>query len=327
MTRPSRLRRVAAAAAIALVVLVVAAFAAVEVRSRRTFDAPYPAIAASNDPAVIAAGEYLVYGPAACAYCHVLKSEWKRLDAGERLPLTGNHLFPLPLGNLFSANLTPDAATGIGRRTDGELARVLRHGVLADGRAAFPLMELSNLSDEDLIAVISYLRSTAPQPLPTRAHELNVLGKAVMAFAITPKGPDGTPPRASPAREATAARGEYLANHVASCVACHTDRNPQDGSFVGPRFAGGMRMDVASDPTKVYVPPNLTPDAMTGRSGQWTEDVWVARFRQGELIDGTPMPWGGYARMTDTDLRGLYRYLRTLPPTQNEVGAPVQPKR
>jgi hypothetical protein len=311
---------------LALAVLVGAALATVEVRSRRTFAAPYPAIAASTDPAIVADGRYLVYGPAACAYCHVLKSEWKRLDAGELLPLTGNHLFPLPFGSLFSANITPDVETGIGRRTDGELARVLRYGVLADGRAAFPLMEFHSLSDEDLIAVLSYLRSTPAQRAPTSEHDLNLLGKAVMAFAITPKGPDAAPPRMSPAREASAGRGEYLANHVSSCVGCHTDRNLQDGSFIGPRFAGGMRMDVASDPTKVYVPPNLTPDAMTGRSGQWTEDVWVGRFRQGELIEGTPMPWGAYARMTDADLRSLYRYLRTLPPTINEVGAPVQSK-
>ena len=320
------MRRILLRTGLVLAVLVGAAFATVDVRSRRTFDAPYPAIVASTDPSIVADGKYLVYGPATCAYCHVLKSEWKRLDAGELLPLTGNHLFPLPLGNLYSANITPDPQTGIGRRTDGELARLLRYGVRADGRAAFPVMEFPNLSDEDVIAVLSYLRSTSPQQAPTREHELNLLGKAVMAFAITPKGPDAAPPRMSPPREGSAERGEYLANHVSSCVGCHTDRNLQDGSYIGPRFAGGMRMDVASDPTKVFVPPNLTPDAMTGRSGQWTEDVWVARFRQGELIEGTPMPWGAYARMTDGDLRSLYRYLRTVPPAINEAGAPVQPK-
>ena len=300
--------------------------ATVEVRARRTFDAPYPVIAASADPATIADGKYLVYGPGACAYCHVPKSEWKRLDAGELLPLTGDHLFPMPLGNLFSANLTPDPDTGIGRRTDAELARVLRYGVRADGRAAFPLMEFHNLSDEDLIAVISYLRSVAPERRPARDHEWTLIGKAVMAFAIAPKGPDSVPPKMSPARTASAARGEYLANSVASCVGCHTDRRPQDGSFIGPKFAGGMRMDVAADPTKVYVPPNLTPDATTGRSGQWSEDVFVARFRQGELVEGTPMPWGAYARMTEDDLRSVYRYLRTLPPALHETGAAVQPK-
>ena len=64
-----------------------------------------------------------------------------------------------------------------------------------------------------------------------------------------------------------------------------------------------------------------------GDRGQWSEDVFVARFRQGELIAGTPMPWGAYARMTDDDLRSVYRYLRTLPPAIHETGDPVQPKR
>ena len=132
--------------------------AAVELRSTRRFDAPYPALAASYDPAVLAQGEDPVYGPAACAYCHVPREQWGSLDQGERLPLTGHHLFPLPFGHIYSANITPDPRTGIGRRTDAELARILRYGVRADGRAAFPLMEYQ-LSDEDLVAVLSYLRS------------------------------------------------------------------------------------------------------------------------------------------------------------------------
>ena len=84
--------------------------------------------------------------PAACAYCHLPREEWSTLARGAMPPLTGNHLFRLPLGELYSPNITPDAETGIGRRTDGELARVLRHNVRADGRAAFPLMVLR--SDE-----------------------------------------------------------------------------------------------------------------------------------------------------------------------------------
>jgi len=323
----SRGRRIVVGVVIILVLISGALAAAIELRSHRTFEAPYPALAAVSDAAIVADGKYLVYGPGACAYCHVLKSDWKRLDAGELLPLTGNHLFPLPLGKIYSANLTPDGDTGIGRRSDAELARILRYGVRADGRAAIPLMEFHDLSDQDIVAVISYLRSTAPYRSPARDHELTVLGKAVMAFAVTPKAPARTPAPRSPARDQPSVeRGDYLANSVSSCVGCHTDRNLQDGSFVGPRFAGGMHMDVAADPTRVYVPPNLTPDANTGRSGQWSEDVFVARFRQGELVDGTPMPWGAYARMTESDVRSVYRYLRTLPPAIHETGAAVQPR-
>ena len=85
-------------------------------------------------------------------------------------------------------------------------------------------------------------------------------------------------------------------------------------------------MDLAADSTKVAVPPNLTPDPKTSPIGRWDEDVFVSRFRVGETVAGTPMPWGAYARMNDGDLRSVYRYLRSLPPVEHETGAPLQEK-
>ena len=105
-----------------------------------------------------------------------------------------------------------------------------------------------------------------------------------MAFAIAPATPDWPPLHDSPVAPSVT-RGEDLANHVSSCVACHTDRGP-DGKLVGPRFSGGQRMDVAADPTKVYVSPNLTPDPDTSPIGTWSEDAFIARFRVGPTIRG-----------------------------------------
>ena len=287
---------------IALVVAAGAAIVAVsEWRWRRTFDAPYPAISASRDPDVIARGEYLVYGAAACAYCHVPREEWPALAQGAHLPLTGHHRFPLPFGEVYSANITPDPQTGIGRRTDGELARVLRSGVRADGRAAVPLMTL-HLSDEDLTAVISFLRAQLPVAHAVPEHRLNRLGKILMSFSIEPAAPSVPPPHKSPVGPSVE-RGQYLANDVSSCAECHTNRG-RDGRLVGPPFGGGQRMDVAADPTRVFVAPNLTPDP-AGPVGLWPEDVFVRRFRQGEQQPGTPMPWGGFGHMTDDDLRSI----------------------
>lgn len=314
--------RVLAGVILLLMMVAGAAMAAIEVRWKRQFDAPYPAIAASHDPAIVARGEYLVYGAAACAYCHVPRQDWGRLDRGERLPLSGNHLFRLPFGEIYSANLTPDPNTGIGRRSDGELARILRFGVRADGRAAFPLMDFK-LSDEDLTALVSYLRAQQPAALAVPDHQMTRFGKALMAFAITPAVPEPAP-AASPAGP-TVGRGAYLANNVSSCVACHTNRG-SDGAFVGAPFGGGQRMDVAADSTQVFVSPNLTPDPETSPIGAWSEDVFVARFRVGELFPGTPMPWGAFKRFTDDDVRAIYRYLRSLPPTRNPTGPAVQQK-
>ena len=321
MNFPVRTTLVAVFASLA--VLLAGAFIALERGWARTFDAPYPPVVASTDPAILERGRYLVYGPGACAYCHVVREQWKQLARGEMPPLTGAHVFPLPFGRIFSANITPDPDTGIGRRTDGELARILRYGVRADGHVAVPLMEYDGLADEDLVAVISFLRSRPGVRQAVPAHELTLLGRALMAFAIVPFGP-AAPPQRAPSG-ASVARGAYLALKVSACASCHTERNGR-GELVGPPFAGGQRMDVAADATKVYVTPNLTPDPATSVIGKWTEDVFVRRFRQGEQVEGSPMPWGAYGRMTDDDLRSVYWYLRSLPPVEHATGPKVQRK-
>jgi mono/diheme cytochrome c family protein len=304
-----------------LVAIAGSAFAAIELRWKRTFDIAPPALTFVSDEAAIERGRYLIYGPAACAYCHVPRERWSTLDEGTELPLTGNHVFRLPPGEFFSANLTPDPATGIGRRTDAQIARMLRHGVRADNRAAFPLMSYQNLSDDDLVAIVAFLKSRPPVVSAVPDHRLTLLGKALMAFAIAPAGPATTPPRTSPAGPSVE-RGEYLANAVSACAECHTDR-ADNGQLVGPRFGGGQRMDLA-DPTKIAVPPNLTPDADTSPIGRWDEGMFVVRLRAGEVEPGTPMPWGAFAHMTEDDVRSIYRYLRTLPPTRHDTGPGMQ---
>jgi mono/diheme cytochrome c family protein len=320
-----RMRTFVVAFVALILVASASAVVAIELRWKRTFAAPYPPVVASPDPAAIERGRYLVYGPATCAHCHVPKSEWTKLDAGAMPLLSGNHIFRLPFGEFYSANLTSDPTAGLGRRSDGEIARVLRYGVRADGRAAFPLMEYHDLRDEDVADVISFLRSQAAAPTAVPEHRLSLLGKALMAFAIEPSGPATAPDVPSP-RGATAARGDYLANSVSLCASCHTDRDRRSGQLVGPRFGGGQRMDMAADATKVFVPPNLTPDADTSPIGRWSEDQFVARLQQGELVAGTPMPWGAYKRMTDDDMRAVYRYLRTLPPVRHATGPVIQDK-
>jgi hypothetical protein len=80
------------------------------------------------------------------------------------------------------------------------------------------------------------------------------------------------------------------------------------------------------DPSRTWNPPNLTPDSKTGRSAIFTEDQFVARFRAGRVIPGSPMPWQAFRLMTDDDLRAIYRFLRTLPAVENDVGPPFVAK-
>jgi mono/diheme cytochrome c family protein len=296
------------------------------IRWDRTFDAPLPNLHATGDSAVIARGRYLAYGPAMCAECHVANELTKRVEAGEQLPLSGGHEWVLPVGTIRSPNLTPDSATGIGRYTDAQLARMLRHMVKPDGRAAAPFMGFQNLADEDVVAILSFLRSQPPVRNEVASRDLNVLGKVVSTFLIKPKGPEGDPPAHAPAGPSVE-RGRYIVTAASDCVGCHTARGGLDGHFTGPKLAGGGTFPVEGEPNKVLVSPNLTPDPKTGRIASWTEDQFVARFRQGKVLPKTYMPWGAVSRMTEDDLRSVYRYLQSLPPVEHDTGPVIQDKK
>lgn len=332
-------KRVALGFVVVLVLLATGLVVAVQLRADRIFDAPEPPLRATGDPAVIERGRYLVFGPAHCASCHARGDvaraavsattidEYRSIASGlDSVPLSGGFSYTFEMGTLHFPNITPDAETGIGRYTDGQLARVLRHGVRPNGQALFPVMEYQNISDEDVVALLSFLRAQAPVHNPIPDHHFTFLGKAVKAFLIRPMGPEGVPPATSPPELPTIERGEYLANRVAQCAQCHTRRSMMDLSFTGPRFAGGLEVEEDWAPGVIFAPPNLTPDPRTGHIASWSEDQFVARFRSGTAILGTPMDWEMFGRMSDTDLRAIYRYLMSLDPVENETGPTVRPK-
>lgn len=311
-------------ALVVLFVVVVGGFAVyVASRQNLVFDAPFPAIAASSDSAVVARGRYLVRDVANCAQCHGDTAQVKALMAGADIPLIGGLTFDIPPGKFRVRNITPDTATGIGGLTDGAVARALRHGVGADGRALLPFMEVQGLADDDLAAVISYLRSQSAVHHPVPAHEYSLLGRVVRATVLAePVGPHETPPARAP-RGANVENGRYLTESVALCWACHTQRDDKTGQLVGPRYGGATGFKEASDPTRVWAPPNITSDPATGRLGSMSEDDFVARFRLGRILPGSPMPWQGFQRMDEADLRAIYQYLKSLPPVNNDVGPPM----
>jgi len=310
-----------------VVVVVVGLFVTVQFRWKRRFDAPFPSLKASTDPAVIERGKYLVEGPGHCTGCHVPTSDDARAFAGETLDLKGGREFDIPPGKFYSANLTPDPETGIGRRSDGELFRMLRHEVRADGRAALPFMPFTTMADSDLVAVVSYLRSRPPVKNAVPEHTPNLLGKVVMSFLIAPTPLKEQPP-ATVTPGPTVEYGKYLAHSVANCNGCHTLRDMRTGAYVGQPFAGGAVMDSLQEPDKwEVVPPNITA-AKSGRASMYSEDQFVARFKGVKQQPmHTHMPWISFAKLTDDDLRAIYRYLKTVPPVENDVGPTIRAKK
>jgi mono/diheme cytochrome c family protein len=307
---------------LALLVVLAIAGIAVFVASRQhlRFDAPFPPVAASADPAVIERGRYLVRDVANCWSCHGDPARHEAAEAGTDVPLSGGYEFNIPPGHFYARNLTPDPETGLGHVPDGAIARALRHGIGPDGRALLPFMEMQGLSDDDLVAVVSYLRTLPPVRNPVPPHRFNLLGQIVRATVLAnPVGPRTQPAREAP-RGAMIETGQYLVESVANCWSCHTQRNPATGAIAGPMLGGATGFEDPFHPGRTWSPPNITNEPATGRLARFTEDTFVARFRTGRVIPGSPMPWEGYRRMAEDDLRAIYRYLKTAPPAVRDVG-------
>ena len=309
------------------VLLVVIVGGAVYVGSRQhlTFDAPYPKVVASTDSAVVARGHYIVRTVAGCAACHGDPTQRGAYMQGTETALIGGFVFDIPPGKFYPRNLTADPETGLGNVSDSAIARALRYGVGHDGRALLPFMEMQGLSDDDLVAVVSYLRTQSAVHNVVPQHYFNVLGMIVKATVMGhPVGPSSPPPSVAP-RGASVETGHYLVESVALCWACHTERSQMTGALTGPRFGGTKGFQEADDPSRSWSPPNITSDPETGRLGRMTEDQFVARFRQGRVIPGSPMPWQAFAQMHEDDLRSIYRYLKSVPPVKRDNGPVMVP--
>lgn len=166
-----------------------------------TAPAPGPSTQPAGDP--VARGQYLVT-LGGCHDCHSPKvfgpagpePDTARLlsghPAGEKVPAVpanvigptqwgalGNNHFTAwagPWGVSFTANLTPDQATGLGSWTEGMFIKALRTGKhQGEGRPILPPMPwqmVGKMTDADLAAVFAYLRTlppitnAVPEPIP-----------------------------------------------------------------------------------------------------------------------------------------------------------------
>lgn len=310
-----------------LAILIIALVGYILTTYTKKFEAPLPDLQASKDSSIIARGKYLAYGPAHCSQCHSPADKFDVVDQGAELPLIGGLEFIIPPGTFVAPNLTPDLETGIGKFTDGQLARAMRYSVSHDNKLLFPFMPFQEMSDEDVVAVISFLRAQPPVKHQVKRTEYSFLGKALIAFgALTPQAPKNTPPK-TVAIDTTIEYGEYIAKRVANCAGCHTNRDLKTGENIGELFAGGLTFPAdATSKWKVFVSPNITPDPETGVMTAWNESSFIGRFRAGRVHEGSHMPWGMFSRMNDVELKALYRYLQTLQPIKNSITKTVYEK-
>jgi mono/diheme cytochrome c family protein len=277
---------------------------------------PAPPPGGSGD-ATAARGESIVRNVAVCGGCH---SGSERDPDG---PLSGGREFhDWRIGTARASNLTPDNETGLGTWSEAEIVRALRNGQRKDGRLLAPVMPyewLHEMSDDDAFAVARYLKSLPPvrnQVMQSPSIWFK-LGKLFL-------GPKPAQSSTAPARSASAEYGGYLSQHVGLCAECHTPRGGIRSTPDKSRLFAGMANPPKGFPAN---PSNLTPDA-TGIA-KWSESDFLQTIHTGADPSGVHlhpfMPWQQNRRMSDDDLRAIFRFLRTVPPIHNEVPRKAAP--
>ena len=288
-------------------------------------------------PALLERGTYLVEHVLLCNDCHS-ERDWTLYGGPPKPPFgagracmtratetigvrvsEGQGKFP---GVLCIRNITPDVESGIGGWTDGELSRSIREGVDHQGNGLFPIMPYfiyRHISDQDMQAVIAYMRNLEPVSAARPEREIDFPMSTLIQ--MIPEPLDGPVPHPDPADRL--ATGKYLAT-IGRCAFCHTPRKGRGAEGIpGREFSGGVPFVLGRKETPSF---NLTPH--TTGIGTWTQQAFIDRFRffgdqhpVATIEENTLMNWSAFAGMTDEDLGAIYDYLHSLPPVPTVVAA------
>jgi len=273
-----------------------------------TFILFQPAIADESD--LVKRGEYLVNGPGACSNCHGTRNPDFSIPEG--MEFAGGFHIVDPAFDVYGANITPDKETGIGNWTDEQIIKAIREGVNPDGKVNFPPMPsptYNNMSDDDVKAMVAYLRTLKPVHHEVPESTWNIPRQPMPPAKGTP-----APPAAD-----KVAYGGYIATAIAHCFECHTPMG-STGPDMSKMGAGGMLITLA--PGATVMTSNITPDVETGIGG-WSDTEIKNAIVAGVRPDGShvspPMPVPWFSKMTESDLDAVVAYLRSIPPVSNKV--------
>jgi mono/diheme cytochrome c family protein len=223
-----------------------------------------------------------------CAVCHTRVG-------GE--PFAGGLALPTPFGTIYSTNITPDVATGIGGWSLEAFTRAMREGVDREGQylyPAFPYIHYTLTTDEDIAAIYAYIMGrvravnyTAPEtklPFPFNIR-LSLAGWNLLFLKKGPFKPD-------PTKDEDWNRGAYLVEGLGHCGSCHSPLNIVGGERGGAaKFAGG-------EAEGWYVPP-LNKQSLA-------PIPWSANALVNYLFDGWDKQHGVTAGPMTPIIRNLY---------------------
>ena len=289
------LKRGALALGVLLVVAAAAVVAGLQMADRRMarqVAVNAQPVALRTDAAAVERGKYL-YASRGCVDCHGANGGGRVfVDNGSDLRIKGPNITTGP-GGVVSAYQPLD------------WVHALRHGVAPGGRPlmVMPSEDYNRLTDADLASLVAYVRSLPPVPgtgaevrLPLPARVLYGFGAIQDAAA---KIDHALPPAAPVSEGVNLQHGAYVAN---MCLGCH-----------GPQLTGGR---IPGGPPDWPAAANLTPVAASGMAAYAEPEAFMKMLRTGQRSDGSKiqvMPFESLREMSETDMRALHLYLRSLP--------------
>ena len=265
--------------------LVIAMYAMGNARLTRHYDIQPEAVIVPTDEAAIQQGQRLI--TRLCAHCH-----------GQ--DFSGKVILDDPsVGYIPASNLTPGKGGAGSEFSDADWTRALRFGVDPEGRAllGMPSENYYYTNDQDLGAMIAYLKSLPPVDHELGETKLNTIGTVLFtagAFgdaALPAEVIDHSGPRPPVVVAGVSVEyGGYLVR-LGGCRDCH-----------GKQLSGGHSPAPGSP-----LAPNLTPG---GIASAWSQRTFISAARTSP--DGE-MPWSELAQMSDPELQAMYLYLKSLP--------------
>ena len=283
------------------VLLVVVLFLVGSRKVNRTYDVAIATVSIPDDAASIARGKHYVEAVGVCQVCHGQNLAGPVIDDCKNVPCIGfsdESIF----GKIAPANLTSGLGGIGGSFTDDDYIKAIRHGIGMDNQALtiMPAEEYNRIADDDLGAIIAYLKTLPPIDNEVSKSGLGPLGRTLASFVggLIPASlidHEAQRPQ-SPEVGVTAEYGEYLSN---ICTVCHGE------GLSGSRVPGNDRVKA----------PDIT---MSGDIGSWTKSQFLDAIRSGNtpsgnLLDPRFMPWNRFTQMTNDELDAIWLYLESLP--------------
>lgn len=270
----------------------------------------------AGDDALVREGEYLAR-IGNCSGCHTRRG-------GE--PLTGGQAFTSPWGTIYSTNLTPDVATGIGSWTVEEFHHAMTTGVSRHGPLypAFPFAHFAHLPSDDLDALYAWLFSLSAVHQPATENQLEF--PASWRMAMVPwrmrhhRPAEGLPGGND---DPQWQRGQYLVEGIGHCAMCHGPRDANAAPLKGQGLTGGVM------PGSGWIAPPLDSDSLQRFSTQELAHYLRAGTSPHAAAYG---PMAAVIRDSLQYLRGddalaMAAYLKSLPAGQRPAPVAVVPVR